>query len=805
MSTKTSFKRIALVAASALAIAGFSAVPAHAAPPTTTAQTIGAQAVTKALGAVVTGATVTQAITITTIGAGATSATWTATVTAAPTASTDAVTFTGVAGPDTHFTYTVPTNTIVATKGILDGNAITGVAVATLNFTPTVPGDYTISLQGNGSGTNTATTLTLTASPTTGLATATNSISLSKVTSSPKTGAAVEVNFEAITAAVSNLPSDRFYDYVGYLSSYPAGGFKQVDVSTSAPNTDTEIWTAVAGVGSTTASVAESASGSTYSVTLDGDSSDEDYTANATAASATVGAAQYTFTPTVAGTYVLTVWNDANTDGSVSIGEAVQTISITVAAASGLAASATIINMAGPAVDTAGQNAVSDANFTTDTDAVARTAFYTSASTRTNIAAIGVLLLNSDATAASNLHTVTASITGSGLVTVDNGGGEVAGTARAMSLTLAAAENIAIVHVTTDGTVGTGTITISVTDSVTGVTTVVGTRTVTTYGKTSKLAVDSTNFTIGRAGYKTGGNSTTRIKATEIGTSTNTTTVNNGTTTPAFIVKATDSSGNAVVTTADPTIVSSDATVVSGGTCARDAGSADYGSSLNGVGYYNCSFTTVGSAKSGSKATLTIRVLDPADATGVAYLTTTVAVTVGGIATKEVISSDATSYAAGQAMIISIKATDASGNPVHDGAASPAVTASKALGGSSLAAGIYVGGVSATSASLATATAFAPATSGDFSLTATGTDAAATALSATATVEGDQSSSLALDAANAATDAANNAYDEAQNATQAASDALAAVTALAAQVKSLLASVKKLTTAVAAYKKRTGQ
>jgi pyruvate/2-oxoacid:ferredoxin oxidoreductase alpha subunit len=74
-------------------------------------------------------------------------------------------------------------------------------------------------------------------------------------------------------------------------------------------------------------------------------------------------------------------------------------------------------------------------------------------------------------------------------------------------------------------------------------------------------------------------------------------------------------------------------------------------------------------------------------------------------------------------------------------------------------------------------------------------------ITTTATVEGDQSSSLALDAANAATDAANNAYDEAQNATQAASDALAAVTALAAQVKSLTAMVLRIGIAVAKLKK----
>jgi len=254
-----------------------------------------------------------------------------------------------------------------------------------------------------------------------------------------------------------------------------------------------------------------------------------------------------------------------------------------------------------------------------------------------------------------------------------------------------------------------------------------------------------------------------------------------------------------------PRIVSSDATVISGGTCARDtANSATYSSSTNGVGYYNCSFTTAFGSVSGKSATLTIRFVDPAG-DGTTYLTTTQVVTVGGVAKSEAITTDSSSYTAGGAMTITITAKDASGNPVYDGAASPAVTASKAVGGTLPAASIYVAGKVSSDSSTGVKTVFAPAIGGDFLLNATGTDAASTALSATASVTGDESASLALDAANAATDAANNAYDEAQNATQAASDALAAVTALAAQVKSLIASVKKAAAALAAYKKRTGQ
>ena len=287
------------------------------------------------------------------------------------------------------------------------------------------------------------------------------------------------------------------------------------------------------------------------------------------------------------------------------------------------------------------------------------------------------------------------------------------------------------------------------------------------------------NFKIGKAGANTTG-----------GTVATSDTI---TYTPAFVVAAKDSSGTLANTVAAPTIVPADTTIVSGGTCVLDTNNATYGSGP--VGYYNCNFTTPTSATSGQSTVLTVRIADPADAAK--YLTTTYTVTIGGSVATTVLSTDKASYSAGEVMTVTLTAKDSSGNPVYDGAASPAVVGNKAFGGTLPAASYFVGGVVTTSAN----TVYAPAVGGDFIITATGTDAAATKLSVAGSVEGDQSSSLALDAANAATDAANNAYDEAQNATQAASDALAAVTALAAQVKTLIASVKKLTAAVAKLKK----
>ena len=470
---------------------------------------------------------------------------------------------------------------------------------------------------------------------------------------------------------------------------------------------------------------------------------------------------------------------------------------LTVSASSGLSTALSTVYM-----DAEGAAASAGATtYNATSNAIARTG---SKTLNTLLASVEVTLKNADGTANTATPTVTASIAGSGFVSVTSTAGTNTPSAR-VATGSASATGLAYVHVGADGSAGTGTVTVSVTDPVSLATTTLGTFTVVSYGTVTKLAVAATNFTIGRTGgYTTGAASATRTATQEVlGALDHTTVVagGTGTTVPAFVVKATDSSGNAVTlaNAGVPTIVSSDATVISGGTCVRDTGSTTYGSSTNGVGYYNCSFTTAFGSVSGKSATLTIRFVDPAG-DGTTYLTTTQVVTVGGVAKSEAITTDSSSYTAGGAMTITITAKDASGNPVYDGAESPAITASKAVGGTLPAASFYVAGKVSSDSSTGVKTVFAPAIGGDFLLTATGTDAASTALSATASVEGDQASSLALDAANAATDAANNAYDEAQNATQAASDALAAVTALSAQVSALIATVKSLAAMVAKIK-----
>jgi len=483
--------------------------------------------------------------------------------------------------------------------------------------------------------------------------------------------------------------------------------------------------------------------------------------------------------PVVAGVYSVTVENSQASTYAATAATSTQTFTLTVLAASDLSTGLSTAYMTTPS---AGGAAASST-----TNAVVRSA---AKAVNTGIAQIKVTLLKADGTADTQAHVVTSTITGVGFTAVDVTV-DTPGTPTTRTEADNAGASVRYVHVNSDGTAGTGSVTVTVQNVNTLVTTTLGTWSYTSTGSVATIAIGTSNFKIGLAGGdSTGQANTTRDLAGEV---TNAGALNDATTTPAFTVTTKDSAGNLASAAALPTIVSANTLVVASGTCALDGGASTTYSSGAGVGVYNCAFVSSASSKSGDKTTLTVRIVDPADATK--YLTATYDVTIGGSVATEVLAFDKATYATGESAVISLTAKDSAGNPVADGSASPAVTFNKSVGGT-YAASTYVAGTRANAAN----TLFAPGTTGDFIAFATSGNAAASALSATSAVEGDASASLALDAANAATDAANNAYDEAQNATQAASDALAAVTALAAQVKTLIASVKKLTKAVAKLK-----
>ncbi len=582
------------------------------------------------------------------------------------------------------------------------------------------------------------------------------SITLAKSTTTPTQGVEMAVNFGAIIPAQSITAAENVR-FQAAFTSVPAGGSTSI---AGARGLNGQAGIAAAGsiptyvenLGGTSVVVA----GGGLNLTVTAGTNTGNVAGGTVTAGAAAGMGSFKFTPTKVGTYVMAVWHDGGTspDGVLNAAEVSQTISIVVAAAATLAPASSIIRMNAANVAVTANPQTSDAAYTTTLDSVPRSGdIGATAATRNAIGQVLVILLNNDGTAAGANHVVDCQISGAGLCVIDESGTtNTTGGVRAFTFTNTGTKNSSVVHLITDGTSGAGTVTIGVTDSVSGVRTVIGTKSFTSYGAVTKLAVSTKNYTIGRAGFTTGKASTTRAAATEVGNSAapSTVTVTSGTsTTPAFIVKATDANGNAATAGAAPTVVSGTPTVVTGGTCLLDAGSATYGSSTNGVGFYNCDFTTAATAASGSKATLTLRIVDPAG-DGTTYLTTTIDVTVGGSVSTETLALDKTSYATGEGMTVTLTAKDSSGNPVYDGAASPAVTFTKSVGGTAPAASIYVGGTTSSTSSTGVKSVFAPSVAGSFSALATSGNAASTALTATSSVvDGNAALLTQIDALNA--------------------------------------------------------
>ena len=708
MSTKTITKRIALVAASALAIGGFTAVSANAATVTAAYTFTASGTATNAATPVPTGTAITLTPTVTITGTSATSTTPLSSVFVLKDPNGADVTSTALctAGADVTGNVTsisVAANTCTFASTIAVAAGPTG-ALGTIVFTPTIAGNYQL-FAGNVAGVGLNNTI-------------------SAVTSAAATG----------TTSSNIVVSGLNVSQGTTLGSAGAGALaNQAQVKVIYPTAAGTYKVTSSGVGSIGGALSGGAGVTNTNVSGVATDFSQGVSTVSTGASATVNNLFTLLNPATAGVQTITLSSVATGTG---VSTTVASVTITWGALTNFSAGVSTAFMAGPAVTAVftTPNLVSSA-FTSTTDAVAETAAKGTGTATNKIAQVEVILKNADGTV-SNGNTVTASITGSGLVSVDTTAATASGTARSATSGVLAG-NLAYVHINTDGTAGSGTVTISVTNTA-GVTVTLATKTVTSFGAVSKLAVAATNFTIGKAGFTTGGSVATRLAATEIGGTGNTTTVNLGTSTPAFIIKSTDSAGNVANPASAPSVKSSDTTIISGGTCTLDVpavAAADLAFSSGGTGFFNCNFSAASGAASGAKATLTIRITDPADSTGLTFITTTVPVTVGGSVAKEVISTDKSSYAPGEAMTINVTATDSSGNPVFDGAAAVgAITSSKSLGGTAFAPAIYVGGKATSKSSTGVVSTFAPAVQGAFSLNATGTDAATTPLTASATV-----------------------------------------------------------------------
>lgn len=368
----------------------------------------------------------------------------------------------------------------------------------------------------------------------------------------------------------------------------------------------------------------------------------------------------------------------------------------------------------------------------------------------------------------------------------------------------ASAAKEATVDFFADGRPGTSTLTVTANGSV------VATQVINYYGTAASIKVTPV-YTIGKAGNGLVGADVGAIDSVNCGylpAECIASTDND----PALVVEVLDALGTRmpieVGTSSDKVTVSSSNTAVVPNDFSSflDAGvpSVTAGTLVNHVAY-----TTGATSKSGDSATLTFSYINSLGA----VLTATQAVTIGGGKTGGTVtmSLDKTTYEPGERMVLTITGKDSSGNKVYDNLAVGTLNANKNVQG--LASGYYYDGAYVLGDD-AGEDLFAPAASGAFDIilysgTASGATVKVTANVAedAATIAANAASDAAaeaIDAANAATDAANLAAEAADAATVAAEEArdaadaaTAAIEELASQVATLMAALKAQITTLA--------
>ena len=453
------------------------------------------------------------------------------------------------------------------------------------------------------------------------------SISLAKVTSTPTINAAVNVNVGMLMAA--DFTGTTIVK--GVLTAVPSGGYVGVTPVVGGSNGTT----AFAG-GDAVASGAITITNPTV--------------AEYVAATATAGNFSMTFTPTVAGTYTLTVWNDAaaTPDNALGVNEVRQTLNITVVAAAGISAS----------LSTAYQTITTAAAATSTTDTVPARVVKTLSATAA--AAITVTLKDTAGDAITSADAITLGATVSG----DAGGVAAAihynatpvfgskctGNQPVRVATSATYTAVAQIYFCASNQSGTSTITVTATDADGNITTI-GSETISYYGDVASLSVTPVHTIIRAAAGTTGDNTATRVSTTAPA---------------AMVVTAKDSKGMLVgnLTTLSVTGTAGIASISCNEDIYDTGTSGAYG--LGGEGNYGCTVTSTGAAVSAGKDTVQIRIVDPADSTKYIYATTQ-NVTFGGAPSTVTMSFDKTSYTAGAKGVLTVTVTDSAGNPASDG------------------------------------------------------------------------------------------------------------------------------------------
>jgi hypothetical protein len=387
--------------------------------------------------------------------------------------------------------------------------------------------------------------------------------------------------------------------------------------------------------------------------------------------------------------------------------------------------------------------------------------------------------------------TVAATITGKGSLTaVTNAGADAVVKSQTKSVLNGLLTGLDTFTVYSDGTSGEGKLEISV-DGV-----VAGTYTLRFLGDAAKVTATVVYGIGNNAGGTMGSDGTPTARANTLAVASTTKDVE-ALSDPAIAVSVLDANGWAIPTTA-PIVTSSNLAVVSGATrMFIDSGVSNPAALKYSAGTFvqHYSYTTLAS-KSGSTSDLTFTFVNTA---GTALVSPAVKIAVGGALASATLAFDKTSYAPGAVAILTATGLDSSGNKPYDGQDVRANDFLTTLSMTKPTSIILLDGTKSK-------TLNAPLASGTWTVTAY--DVADRTYTATATVtnpsqEAADNSQAALDAAaeatdaaNAATDAANAAAEAADAATAAAQDAADAVAALSAQVSTMMSSLKAQLTAL---------
>jgi len=380
--------------------------------------------------------------------------------------------------------------------------------------------------------------------------------------------------------------------------------------------------------------------------------------------------------PTTPGAYIIDVTSDEDGDASDPSDQVSTTVTMTVVAAPLISAS----------LSTAFQTITTGAAASSTTDKVparAAKALGTAA-----VAAITVTLKDTAGDAITSADDITLGAT----VTGDAGGvaatihtnatpvfaGKCPGTQPVRVATSATYTAVAQIYFCASNQSGNSTITVTATDADGNITTI-GTETISYYGDVASLTVTPVLSIIRSAGGTTGDNTATRVS----------------TTAPAsMVVTAKDSKGQLVGDLTTLTVLATAG--IASVACLEDiydtGTSGAYG--LGGEGNYGCTVTSTGAAASGGKDSVTIRIVDPADAAK--FISATAApVTFGGSPSTVTMAFNKTAYTPGEKGVLTVTVKDSSGNPASDGVYATlfsGASTTNATGSTPAAAVVVIGG-----------------------------------------------------------------------------------------------------------------